>query len=167
MHTAYEISAGLSRRGIEDDIAQNVVRELTVRGYIDDLNFAQVWVASRSVQQLHGRLRLLRDLKQKGVPDEIVHSVLSDSLSDEDELAVAIKAAEKKLRTMRVAGRVIGKVAGRVAGKVVGRSIGDAAERANGTKGRVALYRYLRSRGFTTQVISQAMGEIIFEEDSS
>ena len=147
MHTAYEIRAALSRRGFADDVVGSVVEELARKGYIDDLQFAQVWVTSRSVHQLHGRLRLQRDLRQKGVPDDIAESVLRDSLPDEDEVAIAIKAAEKKLRTMR--------------------SIGRTAGRATGAKGRDALYRHLRSRGFTTRVISLAMAGFTFEEDSS
>jgi SOS response regulatory protein OraA/RecX len=147
MHTAYEIRAALSRRGFGDDVVRSVVEELARQGYIDDLQFAQVWVTSRSVHQFHGRLRLQRDLRQKGVPDEIAESVLKDSLPDEDEVAIAIKAAEKKLRTMR--------------------SIGRADGRATGIKGKDALYRHLRSRGFTTRVISLAMAGLTFEEDSS
>jgi SOS response regulatory protein OraA/RecX len=147
MHTAYEIRAALSRRGFADDVVRSVVEELARQGYIDDLQFTQVWVTSRSVHQLHGRLRLQRDLRQKGVPDEIAESVLKDSLPDEDEVAIAIKAAEKKLRTMR--------------------SIGRADGRATGIKGKDALYRHLRSRGFTTRVISLAMAGLTFEEDSS
>ncbi len=147
MHTAYEIRAALSRRGYTDDVAGSVVDEMARRGYIDDLQFAWVWVKSRSAHQFHGRLRLLRDLRQKGIPDEMAESVIKDSLPDEDEVAIAKKAAERKLRTMRSTGR--------------------AADRSRGKKGREALYRHLRSRGFPTRVISLAMADLTFEEDPS
>jgi len=143
MHTVYEIRAVLSKRGFTDDVVESVVQELARQGYIDDLNFAQIWVASRSVNQLHGRLRLLKDLRQKGIPDAIIESVLRDSFPDEDEVAIARKAAEKKRRTMTAAGR------------------------ATGAKSRDAVYRHLRSRGFTTRVISLAMDDLNFEEDPS
>jgi SOS response regulatory protein OraA/RecX len=151
MHTVYEIRAALSKREFAENVVESVVEELARQGYIDDLNFTQIWVASRSVNQLHGRLRLLKDLKQKGIPDEMIESVLRDSFLDEDEAAIAIKAAEKKLRVLRSSGR----------------SIGGAAGKATGAKGREALYRHLRSRGFTTRAISLAMNSISFEEDSS
>jgi SOS response regulatory protein OraA/RecX len=147
MHTAHEIRAALARRGFTDDVTGSVLDELARLGYINDFQFAQVWVTSRSSHQLHGRLRLLRDLRQKGIPDEMAESVIKDSLPDEDEVAIAIKAAEKKLRTMR--------------------SIGRAAGWATKAKGRDALYRHLRSRGFTARVISLAMAGVTFEEDSS
>ena len=143
MHTTHEVRTALSKRGYEIDTVGSVLEELGRQGYIDDLHFTRVWVTSRSANQLHGRLRLLRDLRQKGVPDEMVESVIRESLPDEEEAAIAIKAAEKKHRTMRAAGRV------------------------SGTKSRDALYRHLRSRGFTTRAISLAMAGFTFEEDSS
>jgi len=133
MHTSHEIRAALSRRGFEEEVAESILVELGRQGYIDDLDFARVWVSSRSANQLHGRLRLIRDLRQKGIPDEMAESVIRDSLPEEEEVAIAIKAAEKKLRAMRSIGR------------------------ANGAKGRDTIYRHLRSRGFTTRVISLAM----------
>ena len=144
MHTVYEIRTALSKRGFADDVIEAVVEELARQGYIDDLNFAQIWVASRSVHQLHGRFRLLKDLRQKGIPDEITESVLRDSFPEKDEVAIAIKAAEKKLRALRSSGR----------------SVGRAAGRTTGAKGRDAIYRHLRSKGFTTRVIGLAMDGI-------
>ena len=137
MHTAHEIRTVLSRRGCENNVVESVLEKLVQQGYIDDLNFARIWVASRSVHKLHGSLRLRQDLRKKGVLDEIIDSALGDSLPDEEEVAIAIKAAEKKLRTIRSTGR------------------------ATGLKGKDALYRHLKSRGFTTRVISLAMAEII------
>jgi len=155
MHTTHEIRAALSRRRFEDDVVGSVMDELGRQGYIDDLHFTRVWVSSRSSHQLHGRLRLLRDLRQKGIPDDMAESVIRDLLPDEEEAAIAIKAAEKKLRSMRSIGKSIGKAAGRAAG------------RATGAKCREALYRHLRSRGFTAQAIRLAMAGLKFEEDPS
>ena len=79
------------------------------------------------------------EVKLKGVPDEIADSVITDLLPHEDEVDIAIKAADKKKRTLR----------------------------ANGRKGRDALYRHLRSRGFTNRAISAAMAGVTFEEEST
>ena len=137
MHTIHEIRESLARRGFGDDIVGSVVGELVRQGYLDDRQFARTWVTSRSLHQLHGRLRLLRDLRQKGVPDEIAESILQESLPEEEEVAVAVRAAEKKRRTIKT----------------------------TGIKGRDALYRHLRARGFTTRVISLALAGFTFEED--
>lgn len=143
MHTVHEIKVALSKRGFGNEIAGSVVEDLCKSGLINDLDFARTWVLSRSVHQMHGRLRLLKDLKLKGVPDEIARQALEESLPDEDEVAIAAKAAEKKLRIMRANGK------------------------ATGVKGRDSLYRHLRSKGFTTRTISLAMTGFTFEEDPS
>ena len=139
MHTVQEIRSALSGRGFENDVVSDVLEELSDRGYVNDFHFAQVWIQSRSVHQLHGRLRLQKDLRQKGIPEEIVRSVLEELLPEREELAIAIRAIEKKQRTLKV----------------------------TGVKGREALYRHLRSRGFTTGTINQAMAGISFEEETS
>lgn len=138
MHTAYEIRESLRKRGFGEDVVGSVVEELSGQGYIDDHQFTRTWVKSRSEHQLHGRLRLLRDLRRKGVPDEIAESVLADALPEEDEVAIAVRAARKKQRTLN----------------------------KTGIQGRDALYRHLSSRGFTAGVISLALAVFTFEEDS-
>lgn len=139
MHTEFEIRESLKKRGFGEGVAGSVVEELAAQGYLDDHQFSMTWVKSRSLHQLHGRLRLLRDLRRKGVPDEIAESVLAETLSREEEVALAVKAARKKQRTL---------------GKT-------------GLQGRDALYRHLSSRGFAAGVISQALAVFTFEEEST
>ena len=137
MHTVHEIHAGLRKRGFHQDVIESVVAELLVLKYLDDQLFAQTWISSRSATRLHGRLRLARDLKQKGVPENIVEDAMGRSLTVEEELAHARKAAEKKVRTLRAGGK------------------------ATGYKARAALYRHLSSRGFTGDVVRAALDEIV------
>jgi regulatory protein len=149
MHTAHEIREGLSRRGFKDGVIADIVEDLSRLGYINDLEFTRAWITSRSAHHMHGRLRLLRDMRQKGIPDEMSESVFGELLTDDDEVRIAIKAAEKKQRTMKTSG------------KRTGRTVGRSAA----AKNRESIYRYLRSRGFTSRVINLAMAGITFEED--
>lgn len=139
MHTSHELRTALSRRGFDEDVIRSVLGELEADGYIDDLNFARVWVQSRSANMLHGPMRLLKDLRQKGVTEAMARSVLRETLSGEEEAALALKAAARKRRTIET----------------------------TGIRGKSALYRYLRSRGFTSQAINQVLAEFTFEEDPS
>ena len=43
MHTVYEIRAALSKRDFAEDVVESVVEGLARQGYIDDLNFTQIW----------------------------------------------------------------------------------------------------------------------------
>lgn len=152
MHTAHEIRTGLSRRGFDSATIACTIEDLTRLGYVNDLEFARAWVTSRSAHQMHGRLRLLRDLRQKGIPDEMVESVMSELLTQSDEVRIAVKAAEKKRRLMKDSGKTSGRLAG---------------ETRSAARERESLYRHLRSRGFTNQVINLALDCFPFEEDAT
>ena len=136
MHTVHEIRAGLKKRGFDRDIIEGVIAEFVRLQYLNDRQFAIVWISSRSAGRLHGRLRLARDLKQKGVSEEIIREAMGQSLTPEEELSCARKAADKKVRTLRTAG----------------------------LKARAALYRHLSSRGFTADVVRAALDDIDLEE---
>ena len=138
MHTVHEIQTGLRKRGFHQEVIESVVDELLVLKYLDDQQFAQTWISSRSATRLHGRLRLARDLKQKGVSEVVVQDAMDRSLTADEELAYARKAAEKKARALRTAGK------------------------ATGLKARAALYRHLSSRGFTGNVVHAALVGIEF-----
>lgn len=139
MHTVHEIRAGLKKRGFTAEVAEEVVAEMIRLKYVDDRQFANIWISSRVAVRLHGRLRLARDLKQKGVPEEIIREAMVQSLTVEEEVNCARKAAEKKVRTLR----------------------------SGGVKARAALYRHLSSRGFTADVVRAAMADIDLEEKLS
>jgi len=95
MHTEQEIQRGLTERGWPSDTVKMVVDELKGTGFIDDTRFAEIWVTSRSERKLHGRFRLLRDLQDKGVEEEIARSVIQEFLPREKEITIARKAAQK------------------------------------------------------------------------
>lgn len=155
MHTVHEIRTGLKKRGFDHDVIEGVLAQFVELKYLDDGEFARSWIASRSAVRLHGRFRLARDLKQKGVSEEIVRGAMERSLTLEDELTYARKAAEKKLRALKTTGKASGKATGR------------AAKRATGQKARAALYRHLSSRGFTADVVRAALDDIDLEEKLS
>jgi len=137
MHTAKEIERGLAERGWPSETVKGVVDDLREDGYIDDLQFAELWVAGRSEGRLHGHFRLLRDLLAKGVEEDLAAGVIQRLLPREKEIALAKKAAEKKARSM---------------GKIDIRAV-------------AALQRHLRSRGFQSEVIREALS-VYFEEEN-
>ncbi|MDF1535506.1 MAG: regulatory protein RecX [bacterium] len=139
MHTTREIRTGLERRGFDRDVIDGVVAGLVRLKYVDDRQFAEVWISSRSALRLHGRLRLARDLKQKGVSEKLIREAMELSLTVEAELEFARKAAEKKVRNLRSAG----------------------------PRARAALYRHLSSRGFTADVVRAVLDDIDLEEKLS
>ena len=95
-----EIETRLKQKGYEEDVIAQVLEKLRRLELLDDAQFAAQWVEARSRvggSRPIGRQRLRTELFQKGVgKDQIAAAV--ESVSDEDELALARAAAAKKVR---------------------------------------------------------------------
>jgi SOS response regulatory protein OraA/RecX len=62
---------------------------------IDDIEFAQAWVAGR---RGYGPARLRQELRRKGIERSLAEDVITTGLSEEDEYASARQVAARALR---------------------------------------------------------------------
>jgi regulatory protein len=88
-----EMQQYLWKRGIAEDSAVSIVKKLTDEGFLDDEQFARVWVADRLQLRPRGVYALRYELRQKG----IAGPVIDDVLGDVDDSAVAWMAASSVL----------------------------------------------------------------------
>lgn len=96
--TRAELAATLRKKGIEDDIAEQVLSRFTEVGMIDDALFAQMWVASRHRGKgLAGRA-LSQELRRKGVADETAAEAVA-AIDRDQELASARALVDRRLRS--------------------------------------------------------------------
>ena len=96
--TRAELAAVLRKKGVEDDVAEQVLSRFAEVGMIDDALFAQMWVTSRHRGKgLAGRA-LSQELRRKGVADDQVAEAVA-TLEPEQELATARALVERRLRT--------------------------------------------------------------------
>lgn len=89
-----EVRKNLKKKNIEEEIIDEVIERLIRGGLVNDRDFAQLWVENRSEFRPRGRRALRRELRQKGIEDEVIESAIADL--DEDDLAY--KAAKKQDR---------------------------------------------------------------------
>jgi regulatory protein len=95
--TRAELATVLRKKGIEDDVAEQVLSRFAEVGMIDEALFAQMWVTSRHRGKgLAGRA-LSQELRRKGVADETAAEAIA-TLNPEVELATARALVERKLR---------------------------------------------------------------------
>jgi regulatory protein len=98
--TRAELAATLSKKGIEPDVADEVLSRFADVGLIDDTLFAQMWVTSRHRGKgLAGRA-LSQELRRKGVDDGTAADAVATIDSDQ-ERATARALVDRKLRTTR------------------------------------------------------------------
>lgn len=94
--TRAELAATLRKKGIEADVAEQVLSRFTEVGMIDDALFAQMWVTSRHRGKgLAGRA-LSQELRRKGVADETAAEAVA-SIDCDQELATARALVDRRL----------------------------------------------------------------------
>ncbi len=95
-----EVRERLIRRGYEAAQAEAVLSRLTALGLLDDRAFARVWVENRQTFRPRGRSALAAELRQKGLPPEVIAEALAEA-TEEDESAQALALARERARALR------------------------------------------------------------------
>lgn len=93
-----EIRQNLRRHDLPEPVIEDTLDKLRRDGFADDLQFARAWVENRAAFRPRGRRLLALELRQKGLPDEVIHSALQGV----DDEALAYAAALKTARRLRV-----------------------------------------------------------------
>lgn len=92
-----EVEDYLRRRKVDPDASLEVVQRLERAGLLDDREFARFWVENRQAFRPRGSRALRMEMRQKGVPGEVIDETLED-LPDEE--AAAYAAAQPKIRSL-------------------------------------------------------------------
>ncbi len=91
-----EIRQKLRRKLYMEDTIEMVLYKLEKERLMDDEAFARDWAASRARCQI-GRSRILRELRMKGIPQEMAENAL-DELDEEEGDEAALALARKLLK---------------------------------------------------------------------
>ncbi|NHO79543.1 MULTISPECIES: regulatory protein RecX [unclassified Micromonospora] len=98
--TRAELAGALARRGISEEIAEQVLDRYDEVGIVDDAAFARAWVSSRHTGRGLARRALANELRQRGVDGEVAGAALDD-LDEETEAETARALVDRKLRSTR------------------------------------------------------------------
>ena len=83
----WELRDYLKRKQYSSDATDIVLNMLNDRGYVDDADFATRWVESRRLLKSTSKRRLMQELRQKHIADDVIKSVLeSDETNEQDVL---------------------------------------------------------------------------------
>lgn len=129
-----ELADRLRRRGFEARVVAQVLHELATRRLLDDAAFARGWVRTRVLSRRLGRRRLADELREKGVSEEIVETVLRDTFRELREEEIARQAAERRITALA-----------HLSVEVI----------------RRRLTGYLLRRGFPRETVEQVVGQLV------
>lgn len=132
-----QLSRKLAERNIPEDVAEAVLDRFEEVRLIDDAEFADMWVRSRSQSRKLAKGALRRELSDKGIDPETAATAL-EQLSDADEEGAARSLVERKLRT--------------------GTDLSDRAERDKITR---RLASMLARKGYQPSQAFRVVGEVI------
>lgn len=93
-----EVRDRLGKHGYPEEIVALVIEKLRGLDLIDDTAFAEYWVEQRQLHRPRGSRLLRQELRQKGVPSEVVSETLDAAPEDTDD---AYRAAVRKAQSLR------------------------------------------------------------------
>lgn len=99
LKTQKQIRDYLRKKEYSDDTIEFVMSKLVEYNYIDDKKYAQAYVLTYGKK--YGKLKLISQLKAKGVSEEIIECVLEDNKVDSIE-SVASKYLKNKVMSYKV-----------------------------------------------------------------
>ena len=94
----HEMKQRLAQHGFDKDTIGEVLARLKEQGLVDDGNFARFWRDNRQSFSPRSQWLTRVELRQKGVPDEIINQVVS-SIDDTDN---AYRTAKKKADSLTI-----------------------------------------------------------------
>lgn len=92
-----EIRRYLRKKETPADVIATVIERLKDMGYVDDEEFARMWVRNRAEFNPRGPAALRAELRTKGIADHIIDQALLDL----DSTNLAMQAAQQKARSLR------------------------------------------------------------------
>lgn len=95
----WELRDYFRRKEIDEEAGEQILTRLKNFGYVNDEAFARSWLENRRLLKPISRRRLMLELRQKHVPDDIVRLVLEeDETSDRDTLRQLIERKRRQTR---------------------------------------------------------------------
>ena len=79
-HSRLELHHKLTRRGFDSSEVTDVLQQLIADGWLDEQRYAEVYASARA-DKGYGPLRIQRELRERGIEDAIIDSILR-SLDD-------------------------------------------------------------------------------------
>ncbi|XXX77582.1 regulatory protein RecX [Sorangium sp. So ce134] len=100
--SARELEKRLIEKGEPREHVAIAIARLSANGLLDDARFAEAKARAGIVGKPRSRRRIEQDLARKGVARDVAEAAIRRVMADEgtDELAVAERAARKKLRSL-------------------------------------------------------------------
>lgn len=131
--SVFEIKTRLEKKGFEVEIINEVLKDLEKYRYTDDEQFTEAYINDRMNFNPRGNFLIRKELRERGVEENIINKKIEELISEEKEIESAKKLAENKMKT-----------------------ISDKTDKA---KINQKIKSYLQSKGYSFDIINRAVIE--------
>ncbi|WP_024834653.1 regulatory protein RecX [Ruminiclostridium josui] len=90
LRTSFEVEEKLRELGYEETTINQVINDLTEIDYINDYKYATKYISEKTKLKPKSIRLLQMELSNKGIPDDIISSVIEELNPDDDEVALEI-----------------------------------------------------------------------------
>ena len=95
--SVFEITKRLRQKKIAEDVIDKVIKELLEYKYLNDEEFAEAYINDRINFNPRGGFLIRKELREKGIAENIIDEKIKEFLPEEKELKLAKTATKKKL----------------------------------------------------------------------
>lgn len=130
--SSQELQNKLRDKKYPKDLIDKVLTRLKELKLIDDEAFSLLWARSR-INNFYGRRRISFELKQKGIPLDLINNALEELTSDYKEIDVINSLIQQRLKRFKNLGPI---------------------------KAKRRLYSFLKLKGFSEPLINEALSNL-------
>jgi regulatory protein len=94
--TRWELERRLRRAAASDEVITATLNRLAAMGYVDDTAFARWWAEQRDRHAPRGRRMVEAELRQRGVPRDVLESLRGEQLAEPVLDAESLPASESE-----------------------------------------------------------------------
>lgn len=129
-----EFKNWLTKYKVHESLHSELFNRLKRLELLDDKKFAAWWIEQRKQFKSKSKRELTQELRMKGINSEIINQLITDYVSQQEQVASAKKLIEKRAYKWKM---------------------------LEGYQKRQKIYSYLASKGFDSDVIREIVGEFL------
>lgn len=136
-HSSFEIKLKLLKKNFAKELIDIAVKELIDNAFINDRNYALQYLEEKIAKGKSGPNKIKSELIKRGISREIIKEIFTQ-IDTSYSLDTALKLALKKIKTLK---------------------------EKDTTKSKQKIFLFLHSKGFDTEVISNVLSKLNYDDD--
>lgn len=98
MRTVGELKEKMQKRGYVDLVIEKVINSLLESRFLDDSNYAEVFINSMKNYKTWGRFMMKKKLYEKKLPKELIEQSLTEFVTEDDEREIAQRYLQREYK---------------------------------------------------------------------